>query len=604
MRNIILPRVSPRVYKLKINISNDLQLPLETVTQTLVVYGGKGMGKTSFVTVLMEELSRCKQRFAAIDPMGVMWGLRHSKDGKDKGIEVLILGGKHGDIPIEASGGRIVADLVADENVNVIIDISTHPNGKTWARGERIGFVADYCTRLYERQGESRRPIMQIIDEAGRYCPQTIPHGSVDLARCTGAVETIVEEGRNYGIGVCLVTQRSARMNKSVSELADCMIAFRTVGPNSVNAILDWFGEHVEKTHWKQLIEQLRSLPRGTAEIVSPGWLGFEGKVAIRERDTFDSSSTPKAGKEHKTSGEGAKLNLKHYVERMKETIERSIANDPKRLHKQLNEAQSQILQLQKELSKRQVAAPVQPKEVINPNAIRDAVAARDEEWLNAVQIFKANCTATLEKLVFPVPKTNTRKMPRPKTESSAVIPSKPVLNSVLARPQLVQKPIQTNGDLTGPEQRILNAIAWMESIGVTAPKQTAVAFLAGYTVGGGGFNNPRGALRVKGLLEYRGDTLVLTDAGRNRAETPDVPLSVDELHNRVLQQLPGPEQKILINLIAAYPNALPDEELAIQSGYTPGGGGYNNPRGRLRTLGLADYPERGMVKAADLLFI
>jgi hypothetical protein len=39
-----------------LKISDELSLPLDAVTQTLVVYGGKGMGKTNFGGVLCEEL--------------------------------------------------------------------------------------------------------------------------------------------------------------------------------------------------------------------------------------------------------------------------------------------------------------------------------------------------------------------------------------------------------------------------------------------------------------------------------------------------------------------------------------------------------------------
>lgn len=43
---------------------------------------------------------------------------------------------------------------------------------------------------------------------------------------------------------------------------------------------------------------------------------------------------------------------------------------------------------------------------------------------------------------------------------------------------------------------------------------------------------------------------------------------------------------------------------MAFLAGYTTGGGAYNNPRGRLRTLGLIEYPSPGMVRAKDLLFL
>jgi hypothetical protein len=173
------------------------------------------------------------------------------------------------------------------------------------------------------------------------------------------------------------------------------------------------------------------------------------------------------------------------------------------------------------------------------------------------------------------------------------------------------QKPVQVldsskngSGELTNPERRILNACAWLESIGNRTPKQAAVAFIAGYTVGGGAFNNPRGALRTKGFIDYQGDALVLTDAGRRHAETPDAPLTTTELHTRVLRQLPNPEQRILQPLLTAYPDGIDNDDLARKAGYEPGGGAFNNPRGRLRTLELVTYPERGIVRCSDWLFI
>lgn len=157
---------------------------------------------------------------------------------------------------------------------------------------------------------------------------------------------------------------------------------------------------------------------------------------------------------------------------------------------------------------------------------------------------------------------------------------------------------------LAGPEQRILNAIAWLESIGVSTPEQTAVAFLAGYTYGGGAFNNPRGALRTKGLVEYAGDGIRLTDAGRQVAEFPEAALTTERLHEAVLARLPGPEQRLLRPLLDAYPDALSNDDLADAAGYTAGAGAFNNPRGRLRSLGLVEYPQPGHVAARSILFL
>ncbi len=231
----------------KLHISEDLALPHEAVTQTVVVYGAKGMGKTNFGSVFAEEMYAAHLRFSVIDPMGVWWGLQHGSKHGEPGLEVLILGGVHGDLPIEPTGGEVVADLVADESISVVIDISRRADGKAWTKGEKVRFVTAYMLRLYERQVEHRRPLMQIIDEAARYAPQGLRSGDVDESKCLGAIAMVCEEGRNLGIGLTLLTQRSARLNKDVAELADVLVAFRTVGPNSVGAITDWLGDHVAK---------------------------------------------------------------------------------------------------------------------------------------------------------------------------------------------------------------------------------------------------------------------------------------------------------------------------------------------------------------------
>lgn len=332
-----------------LRIADNLHLPADAQTSTLLVLGGKGMGKTNLGRVIVEELSRLGLRWAALDPLGVWWGLRYSKDGKGRGIECLILGGVHGDMPIEPTGGAVVADLVVDESISVIIDFSRKPSGEMWSIGERTRFITEYAKRLYQRQGglvggQRRSPIFQMLDEAARYVPQIIPHGNPELAKCLGAWEALVEEGRNIGVGIGLLTQRSARINKSVSELADALFAFRTVGPNSVEAVTDWLGEHVPKSDIKQHVETLRSLERGRCLVVSPGWLKFEGIANVRAGETFDSSATPKPGeRQAKVTGAGAKPDLAKYQERMRETIERAKENDPSALKREVERLKKEV---------------------------------------------------------------------------------------------------------------------------------------------------------------------------------------------------------------------------------------------------------------------
>jgi DNA helicase HerA-like ATPase len=142
----------------------------------------------------------------------------------------------------------------------------------------------------------------------------------------------VCEEGRNIGLGVTFLTQRSARMNKSVSELADVMLAFRTIGPNSLAAIMDWLGEHVEKRGPRSR-RKVRELNIGQALVVSPGLAPLEKVVQIRERETFDSSATPKPGQRAKRVTAPRRSRTSRSTRaKMAATIEKAKADDPKAL--------------------------------------------------------------------------------------------------------------------------------------------------------------------------------------------------------------------------------------------------------------------------------
>jgi hypothetical protein len=620
-----------------LHVSDTLKLPPDAVAQTLVVYGGKGMGKTNFGAVLAEELARARLRFAVIDPMGNWFGLRHSADGKGAGIEVLILGGRHGDLPIEPTAGAVVADLVADEFVNVIVDISRRADGKMWSRGERIRFVAEYCTRLYERQGEAMRPLMQIIDEAARYCPQLIPHGSPDLARCVGAIEQLVEEGRNVGVGITLLTQRSARLNKSVAELAECMIAFRTVGPNSVEAILDWLGDHVPKSSWKEKVEALRKLPRGTALVVSPGWLEYEGLAAIRHRSTFDTSATPTAGKERRASGPGATPDLAKYRARMAATIEKAKTEDPRELRRE-------IASLKAELSKKQSVGSQSPgpKTVPDPQVV--ALARRLQKAveqamkfivrINAEDFFKAagesldqaevqkaidQAAQSITKLLERKLDTRNQEIERLKREAGRIVLTlKSLLASDIAldftvrhnepftvttapaprRALAAGRPLKDGTTLAKGEFAVLTAVAQHGHQGVSREQLT---ILTGYKRSSRDTYLQR--LGAQQLVEITGGGQIFATEAGLAALGPDFePLPTgDALREYWLQRLTGGEQKILALLIKAHPKPLSRDMISEVTDYQRSSRDTYLQRLKARQLVLDEG--RGAVKASPTLF-
>lgn len=517
-----------------ITLGKGLVLPDDAVTQTLVVYGGKGMGKTVFGAVLAEELAKARKRFSVIDPVGRSWGLRWGADGKSDGLKILILGGRHGDMPIHPHGGAAIADLVVNEDVDTLIDISSYADGKGWTHGEKLRFVGDYCNRLYEEGQRRRRPMMQIIDEAGRFAMQQIPHGAVDAAKCLGAVEQLVELGRNAGIGVCLITQRSARMAKSVSELASAMVAFRTVGPNSVTAILDWFGEHVEKAKWKELLEQLRSLPRGTALVVSPGWLELEAAFPIRMRHTYDSSATPKGGGEHRVQG-GRTPDLAKYQKLLASVVAEAQANDPKHLRANLSRAQSMIAELERQVAKANQAPPKpgKPEKVEKiVEKVTKVPSLTDKQLETLLGRIDAAIDAAKDRILTPLGELRDQVLQAQKAgmlalEKTAVAavtnftaekmhrsPLTPPVRPIAPLHKAPDKPTKHTapGELqlgTGGMRRMLTALA-QSPHGLT---RNQIAVRAGMRQSGS-FRNYMSALRQAGYIASNGEVNFATDAG------------------------------------------------------------------------------------------
>ncbi|MEX2267975.1 MAG: DUF87 domain-containing protein, partial [Acidimicrobiia bacterium] len=172
-----------------LRIASDFRLPLEAITQTLAILAKRGAGKTYTAKVLAEELLAAALPLVVLDPVGVWWGLRAGADGSpDGGYPITILGGDHGDLPLEVDAGATIADLVVDERVSVVLDLSS------FRKGESRRFVTSFAERLYHR---NREALHVIVDEADAFAPQRSPKG--DEARLLGAMEDLVRRGRARG---------------------------------------------------------------------------------------------------------------------------------------------------------------------------------------------------------------------------------------------------------------------------------------------------------------------------------------------------------------------------------------------------------------------
>jgi hypothetical protein len=316
-----------------------LSLPLDAVSRTFGILAVRGAGKSNTAAVMAEEMFAAGLPFVVIDPVGSWYGLRSSADGMAAGLPIPIFGGKHGDVPLERGAGELLADLVVDKRLTCVLDLSRFDS-----EADKKHFLLVFARRLYQR---NENPLHLFLEEADDYIPQS-PMGDEKLL--LRAWENIVRRGRARGLGMTLITQRSAAVAKMVLTQVETLFAMRTTGPQDIAAIEAWVKYHQVG---KDVLSTLASLEDGEAWVWSPHFLKTMARHQIRRRATFDSGATPKnvRAKDTRPPATLADIDLTALQERMAATIEKAKADDPRELRKQLAEKAKRISELEKATS-------------------------------------------------------------------------------------------------------------------------------------------------------------------------------------------------------------------------------------------------------------
>lgn len=270
---------------------------------------------------ITEQLLGARQQVVVFDPGGVAWGLRAGADGDPAGgLPVVILGGEHGDAPLELDAGAVIADLVVDEGLSLVLDLSDFESDAAQQR-----FATGFAQRLYRRKARHRDPLHLVIDESDEFAPQ---RAMPDQARMLGAFQTLARRGRQRGIGCTFVTQRPAEFHKSCLTQCSILIALRMMGSQDVKAIDDWIRHHHADEHRAALMESISALGDGEAWFWSPPARLF-ARARVTARATFDSSSTPAPGRRAREPRGLTDVDLEALQRRMSATVERAREADP-----------------------------------------------------------------------------------------------------------------------------------------------------------------------------------------------------------------------------------------------------------------------------------
>ena len=122
--------------------------------------------------------------------------------------------------------------------------------------------VARLASTLFENRKKGKIvPLFLVVEEAHNFAPQ---QGS---AACSRVLKNIASEGRKFGLGLCVVTQRAARIDKSVLSQCNTQLILQVTNPLDLKAI----AQSIEGLT-DGMTEMIQSLPVGVALVTGGGY--------------------------------------------------------------------------------------------------------------------------------------------------------------------------------------------------------------------------------------------------------------------------------------------------------------------------------------------
>jgi DNA helicase HerA-like ATPase len=149
--------------------------------------------------------------------------------------------------------------------------------------------ILEFLQRLGDAGGEQARgslPVVLILEEAQNYIGQAKQNSEESISRVV--FERIAREGRKYGLGLVVASQRPSELSKTVLSQCSSFIVHRLQNPED----LRYFKEIVPSTYGP-LLDQLPALAPRTALVLGE-CVRAPALVRVREAAPLPRSRDPR----------------------------------------------------------------------------------------------------------------------------------------------------------------------------------------------------------------------------------------------------------------------------------------------------------------------
>jgi hypothetical protein len=540
---------------------NRFRIKLDSLIDSrMLIQANSGGGKSYAVRKLLEMTHGAVQQIV-IDPEGEFATLREKFD-------YVIASAQGGDALAHPKTAKLLAERLLETGVSAIIDIYELKHH------ERTAFVRIFLDAMVNAPKHLWHPCLVVLDEAHVFAPET------DKSEAHGAVADLATRGRKRGFCLVAATQRISKLSKDVAAELNNKLIGRAALDVDVKRAAAELGIPVNEA-----MKQLRALDAGefyafgpSTNVTAPALMKV-GEVVTRH---------PKRGERATATPKPTQAIL---------DVLPKLSDLPKEAEQELRTTEDlkrELAKVRRELttSKKPAAVSVVDEKIVYERGRGDGfnigyMKGLEDAERSALDALRSQGASIIQSAI------NLLKNDAPEIKPSKVaFVSRVKALPVQRKTPLPVREVQSIAEgITRPQQKILDAIAWLNAKGIEMPSKNSVAAVAGVSPTSGGYYNNLGAMNGS-LIHYPQPGFVaLTEEGAEKANQPDTD---GELHEKWLEVVSEPQAKILRALIEAHPEPVQKETLAESIGVSATSGGYFNNLGALRTLGAIDYPNKG----------